>query len=79
MGWIAKKFLVVWVLFIIFALASGGGGLLRSLSGDAGIFLQALINVVADKADSLKEESEGIQEKIREWTGRKQEIARHYP
>ncbi|MFO0752966.1 MAG: hypothetical protein U0411_06540 [Thermodesulfovibrionales bacterium] len=79
MGRIARKFLVVWVLFIIFALASGGGGFLRSLSGDAGTFLQALINVVADKADSLKEEGEGIQEKIREWTGRKQEIARRHP
>lgn len=62
-----------WVLFIVVAIALGGGDTFRSLSEKAGETLQSAAEVIANKADSLKEEADSVKDRISTWTSSKKE------
>jgi len=69
-----KVVLVAWVLFIIASIAFGGEKL-RAISEDTGSVIEKILDMAADKADSLKDEAVAVKEKIDRWTGSKKEPA----
>ena len=71
---ILKKIFIVWILFIAFAVISGGGDPLRSFYEKTGL---QVMEYAATKADSLKEEADGIVEFFKGLTGKKKDIARN--
>lgn len=63
-----KVALASWVIFIVAAIALGGGDTFRSLSEKAGNTFQAAAEMLANKADSLKAEADAVKDKISTWT-----------
>lgn len=70
-----KVAMMAWVLFIVASIALGGGEKIRSFGEDTGSVIEKIIDLAADKADSLKDEAVAVKEKIDKWTGAKKELA----
>jgi len=70
-----KVAMTAWVLFVVASIALGGGEKIRSIGEDTGSVIQKVIDMAADKADSLKDEAVAVKEKIDKWTGTKKEFA----
>lgn len=71
-----KKLLIIWAVFILLG-SIAGGGLLRSFGDKAGGVAQKVIEVLAAKADDLKNDADLIVSGIRYMLGGKKGIARN--
>ena len=71
-----KWFLVVWVLFVAVSIAGGGGEQFRSFQEKAGGLTGRITELLAAKADSLKEEADCVVEFVKNLTGKKHELAK---
>lgn len=60
-----KWSLIGWVLFVAVSIAGGGGDQFRSLQEKAGGVMQRAVELLAAKADSLKDEADSIIEFIK--------------
>ncbi len=70
-----KLLVTAWILFAFAAVANNGGYKIRAMEADTHKVVSKTINVVADKADSLKEQADAAKEKVKNLTGSKQEVA----
>lgn len=70
-----KLAMVMWLLFVGASIALGGGEKLREISESTGSVIEKIIDMAADKADSLNEDVIAVKEKIDRWTGVKKEPA----
>ncbi|MEW5746699.1 MAG: hypothetical protein AB1805_14815 [Nitrospirota bacterium] len=72
-----KKIAVLWIFFVMIAIASGGGDRFRSLQGEAGWLTEKILDLLAAKADDLREEVDTVKERIQQWSGGKKDLARN--
>lgn len=69
-----KGILMVWLLFVIMAVA-GGGKQFRSMNDKA----EWLFDALAAKADGLKEDADSLIDVFKGLTGAKKELAKNTP
>ena len=72
---ILKFLIAAWIIFAFVAVANNGGYKIRAMEGDTHKAVSKTINIVADKADSLKEQADTAKEKIKNIAGAKKEVA----
>ncbi len=70
-----KLAMIAWILFAFAAVANNGGYKIRAMESDTHKVVSKTINVMADKADSLKEQADVAKEKVKNITGVKKEVA----
>ncbi|HTZ16861.1 MAG TPA: hypothetical protein VMB78_00320 [Dissulfurispiraceae bacterium] len=70
-----KLMIIAWILFAFAAVANNGGYKIRSMEEDTHRVISKTINIVADKADSLKEQADAAKEKVKNLAGAKKEVA----
>ncbi len=72
-----KRILILWILFLVLAIAGGGGNQFRSMQGKAETITEKIMDVLAVKADSVKEDADSLKESILSLIGGKKEIAKN--
>ena len=72
---VLKLFIAAWIIFAFAAVANNGGYKIRAIEGDTHRVVSKTINIVADKADSLKEQADTAKEKVKNIAGVKKEVA----
>jgi hypothetical protein len=70
-----KLIIAAWILFAFAAVANNGGYKIRAMEDGTHKAVSKTINIVADKADSLKEQADTAKEKVKNITGAKKEVA----
>lgn len=76
---VVKIIAAVWLVFILIALADGGGDLYRSLSVNAGRNVETLMDIIADKSDSIHADALVLKEKMKKLFRARKGIARSDP
>ncbi len=72
-----KRIVVLWIVFIVLAVAGGGGSQFRSMHEKAeGITLE-IIDALAAKADSVKEDADSLKESILSLVETKKDLAKN--
>lgn len=72
---ILKVMIAAWILFAFIAVANDGGYKIRGMEAGAQQVMSKTINIVADKADSIKEQADAAKEKVKRIAGAKDEVA----
>jgi hypothetical protein len=72
---ILKLVIAAWIIFAFIAVANNGGHKIRAMEGNTQKVVSKTINIVADKADSLKEQADTAKDKVKRITGTKKEVA----
>jgi hypothetical protein len=72
---ILKLVIAAWIIFAFIAVSTNGGYKIRAMEGDTQKVVSKTINIVADKADSLKEQADSAKDKVKRITGTKKEVA----
>ena len=72
---ILKLLIAVWIAFAFIAVANDGGYKIRSIESGAQQVVSKTINIVADKADSIKEQADSAKDKVKRIAGVKDEVA----
>jgi hypothetical protein len=72
---ILKVLIAVWIAFAFIAVANDGGYKIRAIETGAQQVVSKTISIVADKADSIKEQADSAKEKVKRLAGAKDEVA----
>ena len=72
---VLKLVIAAWIIFAFIAVANDGGHKIRAMEGDTQRVVSKTINIVADKADSFKEQADSAKDKVKHITGTKKEVA----
>lgn len=72
---ILKMLIAAWIIFAFVAVANDGGYKIRAMEASTQEVVSKTINIVADKADSLKEQADAAKEKVKRLAGAKGEVA----
>jgi hypothetical protein len=72
---ILKLIIAAWIIFAFIAVANNGGYKIRAMEDGTHKAVSKTINVVADKADSLKEQADTAKDTVKNITRGKKEIA----
>ncbi len=72
---ILKLVIAAWIIFAFIAVSTNGGYKIRAMEGHTQKVVSKTINIVADKADSLKEQADSAKDKVKRITGTKKEVA----
>jgi len=72
-----KRLLLVWVLFILIAIAGGGGKQFRLFGAKAGAISEIVVGILAAKADDVKEDADSVVDKIKELINEKKDVAKN--
>lgn len=72
---VLKIMIAAWIVFAFIAVANDGGYKIRSMEAGAQQVVSKTINIVADKADSIKEQADAAKEKVKRIAGAKDEVA----
>ena len=72
---ILKLLIAVWIVFAFIAVANDGGYKIRAMESGAQQVVSKTINIVADKADSIKEQADSAKDKVKRIAGAKDEVA----
>jgi hypothetical protein len=70
-----KLLIAAWIIFAFIAVANNGGYKIRAMEGDTHKVVSKTINIVANKADSLKEQADSAKDGFKRLTGAKEEVA----
>ncbi len=72
-----KRLLLMWLLFILIAIAGGGGQQFRLFGAKAGGISEIVVGILAAKADDVKEDADSAVEKMKELINGKKDVAKN--
>jgi hypothetical protein len=70
-----KVLIACWIIFAFIAVANDGGYKIRAIEAGAQQVVSKTISIVADKADSIKEQADSAKDKVKRIAGAKEEVA----